>query len=434
MFAYYLELAWRSLRRNKSLTALMIFAVALGIGACMTTLTVVHVLSGDPLPGRGDRVYRVLLDAEPMDSYRKDGNPLDQVTWVDGMNLLRDGKADRQALMTGGNVAVTPPDASLDPFYIGARYSTSDIFSLFGIHFIYGGAWTAKDDASRARVAVITRRLNDKVFGGANSVGRNLRVSDADLRVIGVIDDWDPQPHFHDLDMNTYGDSERLYLPLGTSRDLGLGHSGSTNCYGNGRSSEKELETQSCTWLQYWVELDTAAKRDAYHEYLVNYSRAQHDHGRFERPPNVRLFDVMSWLDYKRVVPGDVKIQAWLAIGFLIVCLVNTVGLMLAKFLRRSGEVGVRRALGATRGEILTQLLTEAGMIGLAGGIGGLVLAILGLWLVRMQPHEYAKLAHLDFTMFLATFALAIASTVVAGLLPALRACRVAPALQLKTQ
>ena len=52
MFGYYLDLALRSLKRNRVLTVLMVLAIAVGIGACMTTLTVVHLLSGDPLPGK----------------------------------------------------------------------------------------------------------------------------------------------------------------------------------------------------------------------------------------------------------------------------------------------------------------------------------------------------------------------------------------------
>jgi hypothetical protein len=80
----------------------------------------------------------------------------------------------------------------------------------------------------------------------------------------------------------------------------------------------------------------------------------------------------MEWLDYNHVVPGDVRLQMWLAFGFLLVCLVNTIGLLLAKFLRRSGEIGVRRALGASRAEIFKQCLVEAGTIGLAGGVLGL--------------------------------------------------------------
>ena len=156
--------------------------------------------------------------------------------------------------------------------------------------------------------------------------------------------------------------------------------------------------------------------------------------GRFQRPPNVRLPALMEWLDINKVVPGDVRLQTWLAFGFLLVCLVNTVGLMLAKFLRRAGELGVRRALGASKREVFTQLLVESGVIGLAGGAGGLLLAFLGLWLVRKQPSDYAALAHLDMSMLLITFLLAVGSSLLAGLLPAWRACQITPALQLKSQ
>jgi putative ABC transport system permease protein len=67
-FAYYLEMAVRSLRRNPMLTALMILAVALGIGACMTTLTALHVLSGDPLPGKSGSIYMPRIDPTALES------------------------------------------------------------------------------------------------------------------------------------------------------------------------------------------------------------------------------------------------------------------------------------------------------------------------------------------------------------------------------
>ena len=70
MFGYYLNLALRSFRRNKALTALMVLAIALGIGASMTTLTVFHVLSGDPIPQKSDRLFYVQMDPEPMRGYR----------------------------------------------------------------------------------------------------------------------------------------------------------------------------------------------------------------------------------------------------------------------------------------------------------------------------------------------------------------------------
>jgi len=143
---------------------------------------------------------------------------------------------------------------------------------------------------------------------------------------------------------------------------------------------------------------------------------------------------VMHLLDEQGVVPGDVRLQVWLSLGFFVVCLVNTVGLMLAKFMRRAGEVSVRRALGASRRSVFTQLLTEAGIVGLAGGFGGLAVALLGLAIVRMQPNPAAELAHLDLTMLAATFLVSLFAALAAGLVPAWRACRIPPALQLKSQ
>lgn len=142
----------------------------------------------------------------------------------------------------------------------------------------------------------------------------------------------------------------------------------------------------------------------------------------------------MQWLDKQGAVPGDVRLQVWLAFGFLAVCLLNTVGLLLAKFLGRASQIGVRRALGATRKAIFAQCLVEAGTVGLVGGVLGLILAWLGLWAVRHQPAGYADLAHMDVKMLLATFALAIVASLLAGMLPAWRAMQVTPAIQLKSQ
>ncbi len=433
MLGYYIDLALRSLRRNKALTALMVLSIALGIGASMTTLTILHVLSGDPLPDRSSQLYYPQLDPQDMKGYNPQDEPPDQLTWIDAMNLLHARRADRQAVMTGGNVPVQPSRANLDPFYTDARFTTADFFPMFATPFEYGRGWNANDDEARARVAVISRELNDKLFAGKDSTGQLLRVNDADLRIVGVMDAWHPNPHFYDLYMGKYAENEDVLLPLSTSRDLKLGHSGSIDCWGKGSGSADQIETAPCTWVQLWVQLDSPAKAAAYKEYLLHYSQQQKVLGRFVRPPNVRLRDLMQWLDFKQVVPSDVHLQMWLAFGFLLVCMVNTVGLMLAKFLRRSAEIGVRRALGAARREVFAQLLVEAGMVGAVGGLLGLLLAFAGLWLVRRQPAEYAPLAHLDLAMLLTTFLLAVGASLLAGLLPAWRACQIPPALQLKS-
>jgi putative ABC transport system permease protein len=433
MFGYYLDLALRSLRRNKVLTALMVVAIALGIGASMTTLTVLHVLSGDPLPGHSETLFYPQIDPFSMDGYEPDKPPPDQVTWIDGMNLLHAARADHQALMTGGAVPIQPGQSSIDPFYADARYTTADFFPMFSVPFLYGHGWTAHDDDGKARIAVISQSLNEKLFGGKDSTGQVLRLKDNAFQIVGVLGDWHVNPHFYDLNMGDYATAEDVFLPLTTSRELKLDLNGSTDCWGNSGDVD-HFETAPCIWLQFWVQISDPAKADQYKAFLTHYSQEQKSLGRFERPSNVRLPNVMQWLDYKKVVPSDVRLQTWLALGFLVVCLVNTVGLMLAKFLRRSGELGVRRALGASRRDVFMQLLTESGVIGLAGGVAGLLLAYVGLWLVRQQPSSYASLAHLDMTMLFSTFFLALVSTVCAGLLPAWRACQITPALQLKSQ
>jgi putative ABC transport system permease protein len=434
MFAYHLDIALRSLKRNKILTALMVLSIAVGIGACMTALTVLHVLSGDPLPGKSSELYYPQIDPQDARGMMPGNLPPEQVTRIDGMNLLRAKRADRQALMTGGAVPIQPESPALDPFYVEARYTTSDFFAMFGAPFLHGRGWTAADDEAHARDVVITRKLDDKLFNGADGTGRTLQIGDNTFRITGVLDDWRPNPHFYDLTTGTYNYYEQVFVPLQTALELHFDHNGSTDCWGNGAGGgAAAYPMDSCVWLQFWVELGSPAKATAYRQFLVHYSEEQKALGRFQRLPNVRLDNLMQWLDYNRVVPSDVRLQAWLAFGFLLVCLVNTVGLMLAKFLRRSGELSVRRALGASRRALFAQLLTESGVVGIAGGAGGLLLALLGLWLVRRRPSDYAALAHLDPAMLLATFMLAVSASLLAGMLPAWRACNVAPALQLKS-
>ena len=433
MFGYYFNLALRSFRRNKVLTALMVVAIALGIGTSMTTLTVFYILSGDPLPGRSQNLHYVQLDPASMDGFIAGEEPAEQVTRYDAETLLREKKADRQAMMTGGGLAIEPDKSGLRPFNADARYTSADFFAMFDTPFEYGNAWTAAEDDGRARVAVISKELNEKLFDGQNSVGRNIRIEQNDFRVVGVLKYWRPTPRFYDLNSDRYGEVEQVFIPFSTAVDRKFGRSGSMDCWGDSNNDETSLNAP-CTWIQYWVQLDTPAKAADYRQYLSNYSDQQRQAGRYQRPTNVRLRDVMGWLDQNHVVPNDVRLQTWLAFGFLLVCLVNTIGLLLAKFMRRSGEIGVRRALGASRRSIFAQALVEAGTIGLAGGILGLGLALLGLWAVRQQPASYAALAHLDPLMLLTTFALAIVASLLAGLLPAWRACQVAPALQLKSQ
>lgn len=439
MFGYYLKLALRSLRRNQALTALMIVAIAVGIGACMTTLTVMRLLSGDPLPGRSQRIFYPQVDALSTDRLRRD--PPDMLDYVSAMDLWRARRADRQAIVVDSRIKLQSPDTRQPPLMTQMLSTHADFFPMFGAPFAHGGGWSAEDDDRRSRVAVISHDLNEKLFAGADSVGRSLLVRGSQVRIVGVLAPWRPSPLFYTLaggnfsqgdTASFYGRSQDVFVPFQTGLEINDGHFQQFTCNALPPVPGR-LQNSDCVWLQLWVQLDSAAKVADYRRFVADYAAQQKALGRIRFPDNARVLSLMDWLDYNRVVPRDARLQTWLALAFLAICLFNTVGLLLAKFLRRSGEIGVRRALGAPRGEIFKQCLTEAGLIGLAGGLLGWLLTLLGLWAVRRQPVEYADLVRLDVSMFALTFALAIGASLAAGVFPAFRASRIVPAMQLKT-
>jgi putative ABC transport system permease protein len=127
-----------------------------------------------------------------------------------------------------------------------------------------------------------------------------------------------------------------------------------------------------------------------------------------------------------------------MAFAFLAVCLVNTVGLLLAKFLNAAPVSGVRRALGASRRDIFWQHLTESGVVALAGGIVGGLLGVVGIWALRAYYGQFVedapKYLPFDQANFVIVVAIAVLAGLLAGLYPAWRIGRAAPASYLKVQ
>ncbi|MGA7295882.1 MAG: ABC transporter permease [Rhodanobacteraceae bacterium] len=433
MLKYYIKLALRSMRRNWIMTALMVVAIGLGTGASMTMLTVVHVLNADPIPGRSNQLYVPHLDPLPL-KYRSHPHwhPDDNFTWPDAMALLDAHKAERQAAMSGGSLLLRPSSGSQRPFFANGRYTTADFFAMFDVPFVAGRGWSDSQGRDKARVVVLTADLSRKLFGTVDGTGRDVRLGEHDFRVVGVTAAWHPRPMFYaDIGTGAFGRADQFFLPLRTAVDLNFQVSGNVSSWAQGHG---DLTGPSTTWLQFWLQLpDQQAVKD-YRRFLVNYAAEQKQLGRFERPPqHSRVYSLGQWLDRHDLVPDDVSMQLWLALGFLLVCLVNIVALLLAKFLRRAQEICVRRALGAGRGDIFVQFGIEAALIGVGGGLLGLLLAELGLWSVRQRPDAYARMAHMDLRMLAGTLLLALLASIAAGLLPSWRACRIPPALQLKT-
>lgn len=436
MVTYYLRLALISFRRNPMLTALMVVAIGLGMAMTMTAYTILYVMARDPIPQKSSQLYAVQLDnGGPRSRKAGDDEPPTQLTYRDAMALLAAHEARHQVAMYQVSATVIPADRSLKPFSIAARATSPDFFRMFDVPMRYGHAWDASDDAKSSALIVLSKSLNERLFGGADSVGKSVRLNDASYRVVGVIDAWDPKPRYYDvINGQDFEEGDDAFLPL----TLTIGKQMSTSEYefcdaGPRGETFDDLIRSECVWLQFWAELPTSAEAEAYRRFLTNYARDQAQAGRFAWKPNVRLRNVRDWLVAQKVVPNDARLSVLVAFSFFVVCLVGALGLMLAKSLERAGEFGLRRALGASGRNIFAQAIIESGVVGLLGGVLGLSLTVLALWALRtLFPVGMGRIASMDASLLAVTLVLATGATLVAGFYPAWRAMRIAPALQLK--
>lgn len=438
MFAYYLQLGFRSLRRNPVLTVLMVITLSVGVAASMSTYTVLHMMSGDPIPHKSDRLFVPQLDTGSLIGYTEGEEPDDQLSYPDTQRLLASGQGVRRTAIYGIGGLIRPERDDMAPLLVNGDATTNDFFAMFEVPFRYGNPWHADDDARKGDVIVLSRETSEKLYGDVDPVGRDLKMGETSYRVVGVLGDWNPLPRYYRIingNGGAFAGRDDFFIPFASAVRQEMGNQGSNNCSGDGpKPGYAGWIASDCTWIQFWFEGARAGDQAVIKAWLDNYAAEQHRLGWLKRPVNTRLRSTMQWLEHLEVVGRDSRIQAWLAFGFLLVCLVNTVGLLLAKFSARAGEVGVRRALGATRSEIFHQYLIEASVVGLVGAVLGLALSFAGLWLIGKQSGAMAAVARMDWTMLLATVLLSLLASLIAGFLPTWRACQVRPALQLKSQ
>ncbi|PCI70073.1 MAG: ABC transporter ATP-binding protein [Gammaproteobacteria bacterium] len=438
MFAYYLKLSWLSIKRTPMITMLMVVAIGMGIGVSMTVLTVNYLMGKDPIPSKSGELFHVQLYTygEGIGNSRVDDEFPYQVTYQDAMNLQQSDIPTRKTRSVATGFSIIPEKADQTPFIESARAIDSDFFAMFKILFVYGEVWDKTVDVSPRNVVVIGKELNEKIFSGENSVGREINLEGNLFTVVGVIDDWQPTPRFYDLNNGSFNSSERLFLPFSLLPVLELPSWGNNNGWKEEIiNTYQDILRSERLWNQYWVELNTLKQKEEYIDWINGYISEQKKLERFTHEnASVSLKNVTQWLNYNKVVSSDNSILVGLALMFLVVCMINTLGLLLSKFMNRAPEIGVRRALGASRRTIFFQHIVDVGMIGLAGGLLGLCLSQVGLMGVKSLYSDYNSLVEMDITLMIGSITIAIISSVLAGMYPAWIICKTNPSVYLKIQ
>lgn len=442
MLLYNVRIALLSLRRNRVLSAVTVGGIALGVGVSTLFSTVRHAFAQDPIPAKSDILYYVRLDSwDPQRPYpaKQEGAPPTQITYRDMVELMKSDIPVHQSGMFKANLSVFPDPALGKPRKTLVRLCFADFFPMFGLPFRYGSGWDARADAGPEPVVVLSEEMNDTLFGGKDSVGKNVRIEDREFRVVGVLARWRPSIKFYDLTQNWVQPTESIFMPFDFVRPMHIRTAGNSDGWGpspNVPGFEGIFVSETC-WIQMWVELPDAQRRQAYEDFLKAYVQEQKHAGRFQRPLNNRLTPVMAWMREQEVVPKEATAIVVVSLLFLLVCSLNLMGLLLGKFLARAPEIGVRRALGARRLDVFVQHLVECELVGVAGGGVGLALSLVGLvvmnrWatLIAARPDFF----RMDLSMGLLALLLSLAAGLVAGAYPAWRVCRIPPARYLKVQ
>ena len=437
MFGYYLALALRSLKRNPALTALMIAAIGVGIGASMTTLSVFRAMSGDPIPDKSRQLYMVQIDNwGPDKPDEKTEDDLEEnLSYIDAMEVSNLHAAKRLTRIYSAHSKVRAENPKIKPVAAVVPAVDSDFFAMLSTPFKFGGPWSRSDDRQASPVVVISRKLNNQFFGGENSVGKTLSLDGNSYRIVGVLDAWSVVPRFYNLRVQPYGQVDEIFIPFSRAIKTQTQVASGIACKDPAAAGFEGLLKSECLWIQLWVELPTAADVANFRTLLTNYAADQQHAGRFHWPAHTQIRDVMQWLQYRHVVPDELGILVLASFGFLLVCLLNAMALMLARIIVRSQDISVRRALGASRTAIIVQCLVETAVIGALGAALGLLLTLLGLTIMHAAlADEFAALSYLNARAIGIEVIVALIATIGAGLYPTWRAAQVQPALQLKAE
>jgi putative ABC transport system permease protein len=439
MLFHNVWIAWKSLKRSPTLSLLIVSCIALGIAFATTFATVRHAFTKHPLPDKEAVLRYIRLDNwDPRQAYPGDSpNALPpQISYRDAMELKRSTIPVRQTPAFRARLTVIPDPSVARPTREDVRMAESDFFEMFQLPFRYGAPWTRETDAKLEQVVVLSEGLNERLFGGRNSVGQTLRIETRDFRVVGVLAGWQPTVRMYDMTGSALSEPEAVYMPFGLVVPMEIRSAGNSDGWGtrSGTGFAGFLNSET-SWLQFWVELRSPNDDAAYRSFIESYISEQKKLGRFARPVNYRVSSMRALMEDFNIAPKETFALLMVGLLFLAVAAVNLIGLLLGKFLARANEVGVRRALGASRRDVFLQHLVECQVVAILGGLIGVVLSGLSLRVLNafmLDMTNRAGVFSLDARMLLLALGLSITAGLISGVYPAWRICRLAPANHLK--
>lgn len=449
MWANHFREAQRSLLSHSKLSFLIVATISVGIALLMTMQTTVYQQKRVPLQHIASELYLISadnrdLEAEPL----VDATRMPSLTWSDAMTFYQmQTPADLQSINFTMRFFAEREDIKSRPVYAEGSATDRHFFTLFELPFLYGSAWSDSADMTGEAVVVLSRDMNEQVFGGENSVGQTIMVNMQPTKIVGVLDTWQMNLQFYD---RGFSDREKhqVYVPFQFAIDSNFARAGRLTCsqtvrdsVGNARTGDvQRLMNSECGWVNLWAKLSSDDAVSQYQQLLVQHVTSEKQRGRYPRETDTLVMDLESFYQLIRDDWSDtLLVLAWL---FFVVCMINTVGILLAKFLTHSKRVSLYRALGATKSYILKQHLIEVLVLALLGGICGLLLSSMGLQLmfqVEMYQMDYdgdpkvvKQFFSLDLHLILMAIGISVGSVLLAGLYPIWKICNVSPASQLK--
>ncbi|MGA9770171.1 MAG: ABC transporter permease [Blastocatellia bacterium] len=380
----------RLLVKRPAFTAIAIITLALGIGANTAIFSVVNAVLLRPLPyTQSDRLVQwswqfeqesiSAVTALEFEFWKEHSSAFDAVFGYSGIN-------------SGFNLAGGAQSERVRGLQVSEGF-----FRVLGINPAIGRGFLPEEDRPKGpQVVVISDGLWRSYFGGdPDVIGKQVQVNGQSHTVVGIL------PHGFQFELPT-----DLLLPLqlaADARDNGQNTGVIARLKSNVTREQAQLEMQQ--WLPAFLQ--------AYPNHAKSSDRG------------------IGLNSYQQTVVGDTGRTLWLlfgAVGFvLLIACANVANLLLARATSRKGEMAIRSALGARRGRLIRQWLTESWALALAGSIAGLLIA---LWsvpaLLALMPQELPRHQeiNLDYQAVMFAIGMSLLTSLLFGIVPALRATR----------